>query len=369
VIAALASAGAGLEVVSGGELFKALRAGAPAGRIVFGGVGKQEAELEESLQAGILLFNAESEEELRLLSAIAVRLGKRAPVALRVNPDVDPKTHPYIATGLREHKFGIPWERALEAYRLALSLPGLDVCGLDCHIGSQIGEAGPFEDAARRLAGLAHQLLELGCPLRLLDLGGGLGIRYADEEVLAPAAYVAAIDRGLLGSRPGQPGSLAGLRWLVEPGRALVAEAGLLLTRVLYVKRDGGRTFVITDAGMSELIRPSLYGAYHPIVPVAGATEAAAAAGPVALCDVVGPICESGDFLAQGRSMPVPRPGDLLAVLCAGAYGSAMSSRYNARPLCAEVVVRGGKLALARRRESYQDLVQHETIPELARRP
>lgn len=344
----LARLGAGFDIVSGGELARALAAGAPADRIVFSGVGKSVAEIQAALQAGIRCFNVESEPELLRLNRVAGELGCKAPVSLRINPDVDANTHPYISTGLRDNKFGIPHEDALRVYRLAASLPHLAVQGIDCHIGSQLTEVAPFVDALDRLLGLIAELKREGIVLHHLDVGGGLGIRYADETPPPVAVYA----RALLDKLDGLD-----LPLMLEPGRSLVGNAGLLLTRVEYVKQGQGKRFAIVDAAMNDLLRPALYDAWHDIVPAQPSrTEAQ-------LCDVVGPVCESGDFLGQGRLLPVVE-GDLLAVLSAGAYGMSMSSNYNTRPRAAEVLVGlDGQPRLVRRRETLADLLGPEELP------
>ncbi len=350
VLATLARAGAGADIVSGGELFRALRAGVPARKIIFSGVGKTRDEMRDALKAEILMFNVESASELRALDEVAREMGVRAPVALRVNPDVDPQTHPYIATGLRTAKFGIPIAQAPAVYELAASLAGLEVVGVQMHIGSQLTRTSPFADAAARLAGLVRSLRERGIAIRLVDVGGGLGIRYRDETPPAQAEYA----RVLLGALRGLDATL-----LLEPGRSIVGNAGLLLTRVLYRKETPDRTFVVVDAAMNDLIRPSLYDAYHEIRPV----DERRHHGPAETVDVVGPVCESGDFLARNRELARAEEGDLLAVMSAGAYGFVMASNYNTRPRAAEVLVDGDRYTIVRRRETYEDLVAGETLP------
>jgi diaminopimelate decarboxylase len=359
VVRAFARRGAGADITSAGELFRALEAGIPADRIVFAGVGKTDEEMAAAITAGIRGFNVESEAELHALDAVAGRLGRRAPVALRVNPDVDPRTHPYIATGLAESKFGIPVARAREAYRLALGLRHLDVVGVDCHIGSQLTDLAPLGEAFRAVAALAADLRGMGVPLGYVDVGGGVGISYdAGDTPPAADAYVRAVLDAV--------GHL-GVEILVEPGRALVGDAGVLLSRVLYTKTAGadgaGKRFVIVDAAMNDLIRPSLYDAHHAIRPVAEPSDA-----ETVTVDVVGPICESGDFLARGRALPPVERGALLAVMQAGAYASTMASNYNARPRAAEVLVSGPEFAVVRARERVEDLVRGETIPGFLQR-
>jgi diaminopimelate decarboxylase len=340
--------GAGVDVTSGGELFRALRAGAAPGRIVYSGVGKTDGEIQQALEAGIRLFNVESRPELARIDAIAAGLAAVAPIAFRVNPDVDPGTHPYISTGLRSSKFGIPIGEAADAYAEAKALDHVRVVGVDCHIGSQITEIGPFVDALARIRALLLELRRAGHEIELIDVGGGLGVRYADEEPPGPEEYAAAVC-GALGDLD--------CEILLEPGRSLTANAGVLLTRVLYLKRNQARSFVIVDAAMNDLIRPALYGAHQRIEPVAPPR------GRERVVDVVGPVCESGDFLARDRSLPELVAGDLLAVRSAGAYGFAMSSNYNGRRRAAEVLVRGEAFELVRRRESLEDLVRGESIP------
>ncbi len=357
VLKHLARLGAGFDIVSGGELFRVLRAGGDPGKVVFSGVGKRDDEIAFALEAGVKVLDVESGPELARVSVVARRLGVRAPIALRVNPDVDAGTHPYISTGLRQNKFGVSMQDARRLYALAAGDAALEVRGVACHIGSQITALRPIVDAVSRLRRLVRDLEKSGIHLRHLDVGGGLGIPYQSETPPGPAEYGRALRRALSGF---------GGQVLVEPGRVLVGNAGLLLTRVLYLKRSGRKTFVIVDAGMNDLVRPPLYGAYHAIEPV----DAPRRGARQILCDVVGPVCESSDFIARGRRLPEPRPGDLLAVRSAGAYGFAMSSNYNARPRAAEVLVDGDRARLARRRESYADLVRGEdpdALPERVR--
>jgi diaminopimelate decarboxylase len=347
VLGVLARLGAGFDIVSGGELFRVLRAGGDPSKVVFSGVGKRDDEIAFALEAGVKVLDVESGPELGRISVVARRLGVRAPIALRVNPDVDPGTHPYVATGLRESKFGVTMQDARRLYALAARDPALEIRGVAFHIGSQITSLRPFRDAISRLLILVRDLEKAGIHLRHVDLGGGLGIPYQEEAAPDPEAYGRAL-RGALSRFHGQV--------LVEPGRMLVGNAGVLVTRVLYVKRSGRKKFVVVDAAMNDLIRPPLYGAYHAIEPVAAPRRGTREI----LCDVVGPICESADFLARGRRLPEPHPGDLLAVRSAGAYAFAMSSNYNARPRAAEVLVEGDRAHLARRRETYADLVRGE---------
>jgi diaminopimelate decarboxylase len=355
ILRLLAELGAGFDIVSGGELERVRRANKAAlKRVVFSGVGKQVWEIDAALMAGILLFNVESEAELVLLAARAELLGMRARFALRVNPDVFADTHPYISTGLREHKFGIDIGLARTIYRRAAKLKWLDAVGVSVHIGSQIRSVEPFAAALKRVAGLVGELRKDGHDIRYVDAGGGLGIDYNDppSEPKFDAAAKVAEYAGALGKVQG----LADVHLLLEPGRFLVAQAGALLTRVLFVKRNGSKTFVITDAAMNDLIRPALYQAHHEILPVAQARRAQA---PV---DVVGPVCESGDFFARDRELAKVKAGDLLAVLDAGAYGMALSSNYNTRPRPAEVLVDGGAARVIRRRETWKDLFAAEIL-------
>lgn len=350
VLALLAKEGAGADIVSGGELQRALKAGIPPQKIVFSGVGKTPEEMEKALLAGILMFNVESAEELEVLGEVAAKLKIKAPFALRANPDVDPKTHPYISTGLRKNKFGIPEEEIIPLYLRAKENPYLLPVGLDAHIGSQLTTISPFVDALRRLRALWEELVSLGFELPYLDIGGGLGIIYNQEEPPLPEEYSQAILE-VLGGLP--------VTLILEPGRVIVGNAGILITRVLYNKSNKERNFIIVDAGMNDLIRPSLYQAYHKIVPVIDREEEEIVA------DIVGPICESGDFLAKERKVPRVKRGDLLAVMSAGAYGFVMSSNYNSRPRAAEVLVEGDQFFLVRRRETWEDLTALEEIPPL----
>lgn len=349
VLRAFVREGSGFDIVSGGELFRALRAGADPSKIVFSGVGKSRPEIRTAIEAGILMFNVESPGELDAINAVAGELGARARVALRVNPDVDPKTHPYISTGLKKSKFGIHIQRSLEDYRRARALPHLDVVGIDCHIGSQLTTVPPFVDALQRVRDLAQRLRDEGFDIRYVDMGGGLGITYNDEQPPLPREYAAAIVEGLRG---------LDVTLVLEPGRVIVGNAGLLLTRVLYLKGTDEKNFVIVDGGMNDLIRPALYGSYQAIEPVLERDGA----GVVA--DVVGPVCESGDFFAKDRRLPAVEPGDLLAVMSAGAYGFVMASNYNTRPRPPEVLVTGTELHVVRARESHEDLLRGECVPE-----
>ena len=344
VLSAFARLGAGFDIVSGGELARVLAAGGSAARVVFSGVGKSEAEMRQALDAGIRCFNVESAAELDRLSAVAQQMGKVAPIALRVNPDVDPKTHPYISTGLRSNKFGVAFDEALTLYRRAAALPGLRVAGIGCHIGSQLLDGAPVVEAAEKVLGLVDRLAAEGIVLEHIDLGGGLGIRYRDENPPAVAEYLAPLLSLLEGRRE---------ELLLEPGRSLVGNAGLLLTRIEYLKPGVEKNFAVVDAAMNDLARPALYDAWHDVVEVA---PRAAASRPY---EIVGPICESGDFLAHDRELAV-EPGDLLALLSAGAYGMAMSSNYNTRPRAAELIVDGERVHLVRAREAVEQLYASE---------
>lgn len=340
VLSAYAALGAGFDIVSGGELERVLAAGGEAGKIVFSGVGKRSDEMRAALRTGIRCFNIESASELTRLDAIARELGTRAPIALRVNPDVDPQTHPYISTGLRNNKFGIPFEDACELYRHARTLPGLHISGIACHIGSQLLDPAPMAEAAAKLLDLVDELAASGITLDHIDLGGGLGIRYRDETPPPVADYLAPL-LALFADRPQQ--------LCFEPGRSLIGNAGLLLSRVEYLKHGTHRNFAVVDAAMNDLARPSLYDAWHDIVAVAPA------AAPQREYDIVGPVCESGDFLGRERTLALAE-GDLVAVLSAGAYGMTMSSNYNTRPRAAEVMVDGDGVTLVREREEVAAL-------------
>jgi len=347
VLNVLARLGAGFDIVSGGELERVLIAGGSADKIIFSGVGKTEDELRRALEAGIHCFNIESEAELERLNTIALDMGKIAPISLRVNPDVDAQTHPYISTGLKENKFGINIDQAFEVYRHAYSLSGVEPVGIDCHIGSQLTSLSPFADALQRLLQLIAKLADVGITLQHLDLGGGLGVRYQNETPPTPADYAAAITP-LMGDTD--------LKLIFEPGRSISANAGVLLTRVEYLKDNGDKKFAVVDAAMNDLIRPALYQSWMDIIPVSNTAQ-----GESALYDIVGPVCESSDFLGKDREL-VLNDGDLLAVCSAGAYGFGMSSNYNTRNRCAEVMVDGNKAHLVRRRETYQDQLSLEKL-------
>jgi diaminopimelate decarboxylase len=346
VLRTLAKLGAGADVVSGGELKRALAAGIPANKILFSGVGKTAAELHAALDADILCINIESEPELELLSQIASGLGRTARISIRVNPDVDSGTHAKISTGKSENKFGIPIARAREVYARAAKLPGIEVTGVDMHIGSQITDLGPMEAAFRMLADFVTVLRGDGHTISHVDFGGGLGVPYYEDraappEPLAYAAMVKRVTHNL------------GCTLMFEPGRMIVGNAGILVTRVIYVKHGDARNFVIIDAAMNDLIRPTLYEAYHQIMPV----RAAAQDAPVLVADVVGPVCETGDYLALGRNLPEPKPGDLLAIMTAGAYGAVQAGTYNTRPLVPEVLVKGDQYAVVRPRVDVDALI------------
>ncbi len=344
-----AKLGAGFDIVSEGELQRVVAAGGDPRKTVFSGVGKRAAEMRSALEHDILCFNVESEPELLRLADVARDMRRRAPVSIRVNPDVDPKTHPYIATGLKTNKFGVAFAEARTIYQMASALPSIEILGIDCHIGSQITDVAPFGDALDKVLELVDELAKDGISLHHIDLGGGIGIRYKDEAPIALSEYAATLNARLVGRN---------YQMIFEPGRSLVGNAGLLLTRVEYIKQGGDRRFAIVDAAMNDLIRPALYEAYHEVVSVAPRAGQTAA-----VYDIVGPVCESGDFLARQRLLAV-ESGDLLAVLSAGAYGSVMSSNYNTRPRPAEIMVDGRSSHLIRARESVRDLYAHEkTLP------
>ena len=345
VIRTMAALGAGMDVVSEGELRRALAAGVPARKVVFSGIGKTAREMALALKEGIACFNVESEPELDLLSRVAQRTGQRAHVSIRVNPDVDARTHHKISTGKAEDKFGISYRHAVDVYARAAALPGIDVAGIDMHIGSQITELEPFEKAFKLMADLTADLKGRGHNIRHLDLGGGLGVPYRGTNDVPPHPdeYAAMVKRTL--------GHL-GLKYVLEPGRMIVGNAGILVSRVIYVKDGTQKHFVIQDAAMNDLIRPTLYDAYHEIIPVAEPSS-----GDTMVADVVGPVCESGDYLAKSRTLPKLEQGDLLATMTAGAYGAVQSGTYNTRPLVPEVLVKGENWALVRPRQSYDELI------------
>ncbi len=350
VLKFLATLGAGADIVSGGELFRCLKAGISPSRIVYSGVGKTKEEIVYALKEGILMFNVESLEELSLISKISRELGKKAPVSFRVNPDVDPKTHPYISTGLKKNKFGLSIQQAIEAYERASYDDFIEIRGIDCHIGSQITEVGPFLDAIGRVRELLKRLKEKGIVPQYFDIGGGLGITYKNENPPTPFEFIQEILKEVKDIEQ---------TIIIEPGRSLVGNSGALLTKILYFKENSQKAFYIVDAGMNDLGRPSLYDAYHEILPVQRPKDDIRIK-----VDVVGPICETGDFLARERELPRLYSGDLLAVMNSGAYGFTMSSNYNSRPRVPEVVVKGDRFFIARRRETFKDLVSPEDIPQ-----
>lgn len=345
ILSILAEHGIGADIVSGGELYRALRAGIPAESIVFSGVGKTKEEIRYALETGILMFNIESESELHAVNRAAGELNLKAPISFRVNPDVDPKTHPYISTGLRKNKFGVPHSDALRLYEEANGMENVEVIGIAAHIGSQLTDVSPFREAAERLGSLIKEIRARGIEIKLVDIGGGLGINYEEEFPPDPAEWARMIVPVI---------KKTGCRLIVEPGRSIVGNSGVLITRVLYIKRNDDKTFIVVDAGMNDLARPSLYGSYHTIAPV---TERGAERQVV---DIVGPICESSDFIAKDREIEMPEEGDILAVFGAGAYGITMSSNYNSRPRAAEVMVHNRESHLITKRETYEDLIARE---------
>jgi diaminopimelate decarboxylase len=349
IVALLARLGAGFDIVSGGELSRVLAAGGDPAKVLFSGVGKTEEEIAFALEKTIYCLNVESEPELDRIAGVARRMGRRAPIAFRVNPDIDAKTHPYISTGLRENKFGVPHAEAERLYARAASLADIEILGIGCHIGSQLTEPGPFAAAMERLGALARRIEARGIALRHLDMGGGMGIRYKDEAVRPVGEFVSEACRALRDDRH---------KLILDPGRSIVGNAGVLLTKVEYVKAGNEHRFVIVDAGMNDLLRPALYGAWHDVRTVHETRSTAS--GP--LYDIVGPVCESADFLAKARALEVSE-GDLLAVMSAGAYGMSMSSNYNSRPRAAEVMVGGEDAHLVRRRERAEELFALESIP------
>ncbi|MGC8492957.1 MAG: diaminopimelate decarboxylase [Syntrophobacteraceae bacterium] len=343
------SMGGGVDIVSGGELYRALKAQVPSNRIVYSGVGKTVEEIDFALREKILMFNIESTQELEQINRRAEAMNTRASVSVRVNPDIDPNTHPYISTGMKRNKFGISTDIVMQAFEDAKNLKNVDMIGLDCHIGSQLTDVTPFVDALKRLRALIERLRQRGADIRYLDLGGGLGIVYDQEAPPQPHEYARALLRELQDIN---------CTLIFEPGRVIVGNAGILVTKVLYTKRTPVKNFVITDGGMNDLIRPSLYGSYHYVQPVAKNLQ------ENEIVDVVGPICESGDFLARDRGLPLSSQGDYLAVMSAGAYGFSMSSNYNSRRRAPEVLVTGGDYFVIRRRETWEDLVGPETLPD-----
>ncbi|AAR33493.1 diaminopimelate decarboxylase [Geobacter sulfurreducens] len=340
--------GGGADIVSGGELYRALQAGVDPKKVVYSGVGKKDDEIEYALNTGILMFNVESEQELTRISEIASRMGKKAGIAIRVNPDVDPQTHPYITTGLKNAKFGITIDRAMAEYARAKTLPGIDVIGIDMHIGSQLTKVTPFVDSIEKLKTMIANLRGQGIDLQYFDCGGGLGIQYSTEEPPLPADYgkeIVAATKEL------------GMHLLFEPGRNIVGNAGILVATCLFTKERDEKNFIMIDAGMNDLARPALYGSFHGVQPVVKDQDG------MIVADIVGPICESGDFLVKDREVPMFRQGDLMAFMSAGAYGFAMSSTYNSRPRVAEVMVKGNQFEVVRERETVEDLIRGERVP------
>ena len=351
ILKLLAKEGSGADIVSGGELFRTLKAGVPSNKIVFAGVGKSPEEIRYALESDILMFNVESSAEVQQINEVAKTMGGRARVALRINPDIDPQTHPYISTGLKKSKFGIAADHALKEFELASQLSHIEVVGVHCHIGSQLTQVTPFVDAIKKILSLIKTLQSQNVKIRYMNIGGGLGITYSDETPPHPKELAAAITPLL---------QTASCEIIMEPGRSIVGNAGILVTKVLYNKEGANKQFVIVDAAMNDLLRPSLYEAHHDIQPVLKNEST-----PVHTVDVVGPICESGDFLAKDRKMPQPQSGDLLAVMSAGAYGFTMASNYNSRPKTPEVLVKDKQIMVIRERESYEDLIRGESIPEI----
>lgn len=351
ILRLMAKEGSGVDIVSGGELFRALKAGVSPAKIVFAGVGKNVEEIRDALKADILMFNVESSAEIYAINDVAASIGKKARVALRINPDIDPKTHPYISTGLKKSKFGIAADRALEEFKVASTLKHIDVVGVHAHIGSQLTEVTPFVESLKKVLKLVETLKGEGINIRYLNIGGGLGITYADEKPPLPQDLADAVSPFIKD---------LDLTLIMEPGRVIVGNAGILVTKALYEKVGEAKRFAIVDAAMNDLIRPSLYSAYHEIKPVSESLLQR----PKHTVDVVGPVCESGDFLAKDRILPEIRPGDLLAVMSAGAYGFVMASNYNSRPRVPEVLVKGGEVHIIRARETYDDLVRGESVPE-----
>lgn len=350
ILRLMAKEGSGVDIVSGGELFRALKAGVPASKIVFAGVGKAPDEIRDALKSDILMFNVESPAELHAINHVAAEVGKRARIALRINPDIDPKTHPYISTGLKKSKFGIAAERAVEDFVLAASMSHIEVVGVHAHIGSQLTDVTPFTEALKKVVSLIGTLKERGLNIRYLNIGGGLGITYSDEKPPLPQDLSNAVLPLVQGLN---------LTLVMEPGRVIVGNAGILVTKAMYLKEGETKSFVIVDAAMNDLIRPSLYDAYHEVLPV----NEQAGQRVKQTVDIVGPVCESGDFLAKDRSLSMVEPGELLAIMSAGAYGFVMSSNYNSRPRVPEVLVRDKEFHVIRERESYEDLVKGEQIP------
>ena len=349
ILKLIAGLGGGVDIVSGGELFRALKAGIDPRKIVYSGVGKRDDEIEYALRSDILMFNVESEQEIDRINEIAGQVGKKAGIALRVNPNVDPQTHPYITTGLKKAKFGITMEDAIAEYKRAAEMPNLEILGIDCHIGSQLTKVDPFVDSIKKLKELITQLRDMGIELKYLDLGGGLGIQYDAEDPPLPEDYGAAIQAETKD---------LGLHLIFEPGRNIAGNAGILAAKCLFTKERDDKHFIIIDAGMNDLARPALYGSFHGVQPVVKDQDGMVAA------DIVGPICETGDFLVKERQVPMFKQGDLMAFMSAGAYGFTMSSNYNSRPRAAEVLVNGNRFAVIRERETVEDLIRGESTPD-----
>jgi diaminopimelate decarboxylase len=349
ILRLLALEGGGADIVSGGELFRALRAGITPDKIIYSGVGKTPSDMELALKSDILMFNVESDQELQTLNGVAKDIRGKAMIAIRINPDVEPKTHPYIVTGFSENKFGIGIKDSLKTYKLARRLKNIDIKGISCHIGSQLTETGPFVEALRKLKGLLRELKGMGLDIKFLNFGGGLGITYNDESPPHPFEYARAL-KDIIGEDR--------LTLILEPGRVIIGNAGILVTRVLYTKSTATKRFIIVDAGMNDLIRPTLYDSFHAVQPVKMTNS------KMLTATLAGPICETGDFLAKDRKMPAFKPGDLVAIMSAGAYGFSMSSNYNSRPRPAEVMVKGKLFSIIRQRETYDDLISGEEIPK-----
>jgi diaminopimelate decarboxylase len=349
ILKIFASQGGGADIVSGGELFRALKVGIPPDKIVYSGVGKTSEEMKSALTANIRMFNVESEQELQALNTMAGSMRRKATVAIRINPEVEARTHPYIVTGHSENKFGIPYDQALHAYQLARQLKHIEVKGISCHIGSQLTEIDPFLDAVKKLQDMLHELKKMGFTIQFLNLGGGLGITYDNEKPPHPLEYATALKKILVNSD---------ITLILEPGRVIIGNAGILITRVLYTKSAKNKRFIIVDAGMNDLIRPTLYKSFHAIQPVTKIPS------EMVVADLVGPVCETGDFFAKDREIPAFQSGDLLAIMSAGAYGFSMTSNYNSRPRPAEVMVKGNRFAVIRARETYDDLIHGEVVPE-----
>ena len=354
VLRLFSTLGGGADIVSGGELYRSLKAGVDPRRIIFSGVGKSEEELRYGLVSGILMFNVESEQELERLQQVAREQELVAPVSFRVNPDVDPKTHAYISTGLAKNKFGIPIEQAEDVYLRAREMSHIKIMGVSCHIGSQLTEISPFTETLRKIKLFIKRLETHGIKIDYLDLGGGLGVRYLDEKPPHPQEYARALKEEMEGLE---------CTLILEPGRVIVSNAGVLISRVLYTKKTETKNFIVVDAAMNDLARPSLYGAHHDIQPVLR-KAGKAAAGSMQVADVVGPICETGDFLARDRELPAFEQGDLMAVMSSGAYGFTMSSNYNSRPRVAEIMVKEDEFYVIRKRENYETLIRDESIPD-----